>query len=184
MRSEIQRADIAALIQRTSDPQAIQDQPEIVLVQLAKVLRETDDSILYGMLPDTINWEVLKPIALASEGGATLELQDDDSVFSSGRNPFCDALITTAVVGERPITAIRLETIPDHRLPNGSAGRGLGGQIALVEFEAEVHPASDPEAKQQPPDSGPNGMSRLARRRHANRGGGARNPNTKMLYVP
>jgi hypothetical protein len=41
-----------------------------------------------------------------------------------------------------------------------------------------------PETKQQPPDSGPNGMSRLARRRHANRGGGARNPNTKMLYIP
>ena len=35
MRSEIQRRDIAALIQRASDRQAFRDQPEIILVQLA-----------------------------------------------------------------------------------------------------------------------------------------------------
>ena len=148
MRSEIRRGDVIALIQRTSDSQAIQDQPEIVLVQLAKALRETDDTILFGMLPDTINWTVLQPTALESEGGATLVLQDDGSIFSIGRNPFCDTLAITAVVGERPITAIRLETIPDRRLPSGGAGRSYGGQLALVGFEAEVYRQSNPDHRE------------------------------------
>jgi serine/threonine protein kinase/tetratricopeptide (TPR) repeat protein len=149
MRAEIQQGDIAALIRRASDLQKIRDQPAIILVELAHVLLEINDAVLFRTLPDTIHWEVLRPIAIESEGGATLTLQNDGSVFSSGRNPWHDRLIVMAPVGDRPLTAIRLETIPDPRLPFGGAGRTEGGQISLAELTAEVHPASHPEPKER-----------------------------------
>ena len=75
--------------------------------------------------------------------------------------------------------------------------RGGLGAAAPSQSPREPGPASDnpqpdhgqpsvstKEAEQQQANSGPNRVSRLARRRHANRGRVPRNQNTEVLYIP
>ena len=87
-------------------------------------------------------WTPLQPTDLKSTNGAVLTLEKNNSVIATGNNGKTDytLMATTQLTG---ITSVRLEMLPDDRLPGKGPGRG-GGNFVLGEFELEVAPASDP----------------------------------------
>ena len=95
-------------------------------------------------------WHTLKPHELASNL-PKLEVLDDGSVFSSGditkRDVYTLKVDLSKQAGlkpEEPITALRLEVIPDPRLPEGGPGRafyeGRKGDFFLSELNLSLLP--------------------------------------------
>jgi hypothetical protein len=83
------------------------------------------------------HWTVLKPAA-ATSNLPRLAVQADASVFASGDQSKRDLYTVRFNTGPRRITALRLEVIPDDRLPSGGPGRvyyeGPFGDFFLSEF--------------------------------------------------
>jgi WD40 repeat protein/tetratricopeptide (TPR) repeat protein len=83
-------------------------------------------------------WTVVTPTESKSQGGETLTVEQDGSIFVSGPNPN-RAVYTLKLRADLPaLTAIRLETIPDARLPQGGAGRNGSGNFHLAELTATL----------------------------------------------
>lgn len=86
-------------------------------------------------------WTVLRPVEMKSTGGEQLTLESDGSIFVSGPNPRRAVYTLTLPTKLATLTAIRLETIPDARLPAGGAGRFKNGNFHLAEFSAAIQSA-------------------------------------------
>jgi hypothetical protein len=83
-------------------------------------------------------WRPLTPRTAWSSGGATLTPLDDGSVLVGGARPAPD-LHTCEVEGDlRGATAVRLEALPDPRLPRGGPGRASDGNFLLGGIALEV----------------------------------------------
>jgi len=81
------------------------------------------------------SWEVINPIGFNSTNGSKLELENDSSIFASGKNGIGNYRIF-ATTATQNITGVRIEAIPDSRLPKGGPGRaGSDGNFVLTEFE-------------------------------------------------
>ena len=78
------------------------------------------------------SWEVINPIGFNATNGSKLELENDSSLFASGKNGIGNYRIF-ATTGIQNITGVRIEAIPDSRLPKGGPGRS--GNFVLTEFE-------------------------------------------------
>jgi hypothetical protein len=87
-----------------------------------------------------IEWSVLKPTEMNSEGGATLIEKEDHSILAGGNNPNSDTYRVRATTDLPRITAIRLEAMPDDSLPNGGPGRAENGNFMLREFIVSAAP--------------------------------------------
>jgi hypothetical protein len=85
-----------------------------------------------------VRWTVLTPTEWKSQAGETLTVEGDGSIFVSGPNPNRAAYTLTQRIDQPAITAIRLETIPDARLPQGGAGRNGDGNFHLAELTAKL----------------------------------------------
>lgn len=85
----------------------------------------------------TVRWTVLRPAA-AKANLPHLTILDDHSVFVSGDQSKSDTYDLTFRTDLHGITALRLEVLPDDRLPNGGPGRvyyeGPFGDFFLSEF--------------------------------------------------
>ena len=103
-------------------------------------LRESrrDFTRLRAKYPD--RWSVLAPAELVSTGGETMTVLSDGSIFVSGPNPERAVYTFKGRTDLPAVTAIRLETIPDARLPRGGAGRYNNGNFHVSEFTATVEP--------------------------------------------
>lgn len=92
----------------------------------------------------SLNWQVIRPHQLQSNL-PKLEVLDDGSIFSSGDITKRDVFsLSFSVDGSKqPITALRLEVIPDERLPEGGPGRayyeGRKGDFFLSELTATAN---------------------------------------------
>ncbi len=88
-----------------------------------------------------VPWTALRPHAMESNL-PKLEVLADDSVFSSGDITKRDVFRLGFRLGsdQQPVTAIRLEALPDERLPDSGPGRafyeGRKGDFFLSEFNA------------------------------------------------
>lgn len=82
-------------------------------------------------------WTPLKPLVLKSEGGATLTVQQDNSVFVTGKNPDQDVYIIEAEYAGS-IRAIRLEAIQDLGQAHQGAGRNSFGNFILSDFRVTI----------------------------------------------
>ena len=81
------------------------------------------------------SWELINPIGFNSTNGSKLELENDSSLFASGKNGIGNYRIF-ATTETQNITGVRIEAIPDSRLPKGGPGRASGdGNFVLTEFE-------------------------------------------------
>jgi hypothetical protein len=82
----------------------------------------------------------LRPRAATSAAGAALVTDSDASVLVG---PAAGADVQTFVLETAlyRMTALRLEALPDPRLPGGGPGRGAGGNFWLTGVELEVAPA-------------------------------------------
>jgi hypothetical protein len=89
----------------------------------------------------TVRWRVVKP-ARAVAAVPILTVLDDDSVFSSGDITKSDVYDVTLAGDFAGVTALRLEALPDERLPGGGPGRvhyeGQPGDFLLTELTALV----------------------------------------------
>ncbi len=84
------------------------------------------------------DWRTLVPSAFQTLNGATLSKQTDDSLLATGANAEDETYVVTAAVKAEKITALRLEALPDERLPKGGPGRNPYGNFQLSGFEVEA----------------------------------------------
>ena len=102
------------------------------------------DSWLAAERPKAVAWQVLRPTRMRTNL-PLLEVLKDGSIFSTGditkRDEF--RLDVPLPDGEAPFTALRLEVLPDDRLPASGPGRcyyeGRQGDFFLSEFDACVN---------------------------------------------
>ena len=90
-------------------------------------------------------WQPLEIVSVTSASGVagtTFARQSDGSWFVSGTRPDKDAFIVTAQTRLQGIRALRLEVLPDERLPKRGPGRWDNGNFHLSEVRAEVQPSS------------------------------------------
>ena len=87
----------------------------------------------------TADWKVAKPTAMKTNM-PKLEVLDDGSIYSTGditKRDLFELTIAKGALGDGPITALRLEALPDSRLPAGGPGRcfyeGRRGDFFLSE---------------------------------------------------
>ena len=97
--------------------------------------------------PNAVEWKPLTPTE-ATSNLPILTIQDDSSVFASGDTAKRDDYFITMAPSVTPITALRLETLPDERLPAGGPGstyyEGTLGDFFLVEIAATAGDAKFP----------------------------------------
>lgn len=84
------------------------------------------------------DWVVLKPDAMSAKEGATLEIHEDQSIVARGANPDKDVYTLTALAPREPITAIRLEVLPDESLAGNGPGRSVNGNFVLTEVRFDA----------------------------------------------
>ncbi len=85
-------------------------------------------------------WAPFEILSVVSTGGATLERQPDGSWLASGERPAKETYVITARWAGSPLRTIRLEALPDDRLPQRGPGRYDNGHFHLTEFRAFVAP--------------------------------------------
>ena len=84
-------------------------------------------------------WSIIRPESLQSKNGAQLTLEADGSIFSSGPQPETDEYVLTATAsGPVAVTGIKLELLPDDRLPSHGPGRATNGNPIISEFRVSV----------------------------------------------
>ncbi len=145
LRAEVARADVRALLARAGDAASLEKQPKIVKMWLAEALRRMDEGWMLANFPDLVDWNVVEPTSIESSAGATLRLEEDGCIFVSGKNALRDTYTITLPVGNRPVAAIRLEMLPDSRLPRGAGGRGENGAWRIDEFQLSRRTTADAE---------------------------------------
>ena len=114
-----------------SSPVALLDEPEASLL---------DEWVARGS-PD---WSTVPLASFSSAFAAELVRQDDGSILSRGEPPERDVTTLTVAGPRPPITAIRLDVLPDDSLPGRGPGRASNGNLHLSEFQARVFPAEGP----------------------------------------
>jgi hypothetical protein len=83
--------------------------------------------------PPSPAWSPLDPFELRSRGAATLTRLDDRSIFASDTNPTSDTYTISARTGLGTVSAVRIEALPDDRLPAKGPGRSSNGNIVLTD---------------------------------------------------
>jgi hypothetical protein len=95
-----------------------------------KAAFESTEAALSANAP--VDWAILKPATLAATGGVKLSVLDDSSIYAEGPNPDNTTYTLTLPAGTTSLTGLRLETIPDRRLPSKGAGRSDSGNAVLT----------------------------------------------------
>ena len=88
--------------------------------------------------PVKVQWSVLKPSSAVSSGGATLVVQTDGSILSSGKNPPTDTYTLKFETALKGITALRMEVLPHATLPSKGPGRASNGNFVLSELQLKL----------------------------------------------
>lgn len=92
-------------------------------------------------------WQVMRPVE-AHASLPTLTIQADDSIFASGDTAKRDDYFVEFAAVDQPITALRLEALPDERLPARGPGttyyEGTLGDFYLTELHAKSSAADFP----------------------------------------
>ncbi len=81
-------------------------------------------------------WAPFEIVSVVSTGGATLTRQADGSWFAGGTRPERDTYVVTAHRRAGKLSTVRLEVLPDDRLPHRGPGRWDNGNFHLTEFRA------------------------------------------------
>jgi hypothetical protein len=97
------------------------DSPEI-----ARARSEWEKSVLAGS-----QWLPLDLSTVKSSAGATLTKEQDESVLVSGPNSSNDTYTLVTTTPFKEITALRIEALPDARLPAFGPGRAPDGNFLL-----------------------------------------------------
>ncbi len=83
-------------------------------------------------------WTTLRPNSAKSASGMTLDVSGDGTVVARGKPAESDVFTLTFPIDRKAITALRLEVLPDPKLPAGGPGLAGNGNLVLHEFAATV----------------------------------------------
>jgi hypothetical protein len=86
-------------------------------------------------LNDAKNWTTLDPTTFNSTNGTTFTKLEDKSLLASGATPEREEYIIKAATQLKNITGLRIEVLPDERLPRGGPGRDPYGNFVLSKVE-------------------------------------------------
>lgn len=86
-------------------------------------------------------WSVVVPSATTVAKGSTTATQSDGSVLFSGPVPDTETYTFTIPCELTPLSAIRLELLPDASLPQQGPGQAENGNLHLSEFKLLAAPA-------------------------------------------
>ena len=98
-------------------------------------------------------WTTLQPTTLHSQGGATLEVLEDNSILASGTNPEQEVYEVIAELPPGKWSAVRLEGLKHESLPKGGVGRSDNGNVVLTDFALFITPSEVAESDQQSENS-------------------------------
>jgi hypothetical protein len=91
-----------------------------------------------------IRWLPLEPTAISDTNGATFAREVNGVVYASG-NDEPGVINFVAETALSAVTGVRLEMLPDPRLPQGGPGRAPGdGNFVVNELQISAAPKSDP----------------------------------------
>lgn len=79
-------------------------------------------------------WSPVRPTALSSANGSVLTLEEDSVFAGSGPQPDTDVYSLTVAPATPVTTALRLELLPDDRLPSRGPGRHPNGNPIVSEI--------------------------------------------------
>ena len=86
-------------------------------------------------LAEVATWRALGVRSAVAASRATLRVGDDGTIVVDGENPAKERYDVTLAPDGKPITAIRLEVLPDDRYPNKGPGRSDNGNIVLTDVK-------------------------------------------------
>ena len=89
-------------------------------------------------------WRRGKVLEARSEGGAAMQVLDDDSVLATGASPSEDHHVVTLRLGEGRFDAILLEAMTHESLAAGGIGRASNGNAILSGITVEAVSSVDP----------------------------------------
>ncbi len=85
-------------------------------------------------------WTAIKPKDVIAVSGSKWKVLDDKSILIEARKPARETYTVTIPAGSKPITAIRLEVLPDKSLPRGGVGRAENdGNFVLSRFVVKAN---------------------------------------------
>jgi hypothetical protein len=87
---------------------------------------------------DLGKWSALVPTSAKTESGSKLQVESDGTVVAAGKAAESDTYTLSFRVDRKAITALRLDVLPDPKLPSGGPGRAGNGGFVLNEFTATV----------------------------------------------
>jgi hypothetical protein len=85
-----------------------------------------------------VEWTVLKPAKAEAPAGMTLSVLEDVSLFAEGTIPDAGNYVIELPPSNQAIHGLRLETIPDRRLPAKGAGLSDSGNAVLTKMRVRV----------------------------------------------
>jgi hypothetical protein len=86
-------------------------------------------------VPREVSWRPASPTDVRSEGNAELIPQEDGSILV-GKGPATDTLTVKLPLGETPVTALRLDVLPDDSLPGRGPGKAANGNFVISQIQA------------------------------------------------
>jgi WD40 repeat protein len=95
-----------------------------------------------------LEWQTLLPLEATADMGATLAVEEDGSIFSTGASGK-GAYTIRAEAPTRPITGVRIEALADDRLPAKGPGRAPNGNFVLSQLRMFAAPADKPEERKK-----------------------------------
>lgn len=127
------------------------------LAELRKQVSQYEKEHLPGKLAaweksldhSAIEWQTAEIGNVSAAEGIQFKKQDDGSVLVTGKNPEKATYTVTVQTPLSGITGLRLEVLPDERLPSKGPGRVKHGNFVLNDFSVTARPA-EKEAGAQP----------------------------------
>ncbi len=135
----------AAQARRLADIRAERAQLEQALATWTPALGQAQQRWERELAALPARFVALAPAELSSTAGVPMLPQPDGSVWVSAAvpgGPEAESVVATTSLSR--VTAVRLEALPDVRLPSGGPGRGPDGAFFLTGIEVAAAPAVKP----------------------------------------
>lgn len=152
LKNEIDRASTDALIKRAESQQKNPAQPDIILIQLAEMLRNQADRKILPANFRQFNWQPIEPQSIHSRLGAEFKPRRDGSIELSGGVSGNDVVEIRAKLKAPRLTAMTLRLITGKNGDGSGTGRFsrvYGNGLVVHEISAEL--SNDPEFKESIP---------------------------------
>lgn len=89
----------------------------------------------FAKLDASLGWYLLDVASFEASAGTNFEKQPDGSILVTGANPINNSYTIKTRCPLKSISAVKLEVIPDDRLPGGGPGRSTNGNFVLNIFD-------------------------------------------------